>query len=341
MKPAICKILTLGVAMALATPAVVAAQTPEEFYRGNTVRLLIGASAGGGQDTAARLVARYLERHIPGNPTVLAQNMPGGGQRLAVEYLFNVAPRDGTYIGQVHPNLPMWQLVEGSVAADAGQFNWLGSPGPIIGVVGAWHTTGIRTFDDALNTEFTTGSSGAGTLPDVVATVMNSVLGTRIRIIRGYGGSPEQDLAMERGEIQSRYHNWASVRGLHSAWLENDLYHVFVQMGGRHPDLPDVPVMTELATNQEDRQVIELLIDSGHSLGRPYATNPGVPADRVAALRQAFWDVMHDPDFLRDAAAIELEINPTSAEDLMATIGRIMETPQPVIERAAAILREE
>jgi len=340
MKSFPTKLMGIGVAIAMLIAAPAAAQTPEQFYSGNTVYLLIGASPGGGQDTQARLVARYLERYIPGNPTVVAQNMPGGGQRRAVEHLYNVAPQDGTFIGQVHPNLPMWQLVEESVQADAGKFQWLGSPGPIVGVMGAWHTTGIDNLEEALATEFTTSSSGAGTLPDVVATVINEVLGGKIQIIRGYAGSAEQDLAMERGEIQSRYHNWASVRGLKADWLEQNLYKVFVQMGGQHPDLPDTPVLELIPDNPADRQVIDLLVGASHSLGRPYAVGPGVPADRVAALREAFAAVMADPDFIAEAVALEMEIAPFSATELQAKIEAIVATPPDVVARARDILAE-
>ena len=266
--------------------------------------------------------------------------MPGGAQRTAIEYLFNRAPKDGTYIGQVHPNLPSWQAIEGNVNADARQFQWLGSPGPLVGIVGAWHTTGVTTVEGARQKELNFGSSGAGTLPDVVLKVMNEVVGTKIRLVRGYPGAAEQDIALERGELDGRYQTYANLKGLRPDWIAQKKMNVFVQMGAKSADLIQVPLLTDLIKSDDDKALVELLVNSSHVLGRPYATAPGVPIERVEALRKAFAAVLHDADFLREAAALNMETGLMSGPEVAKVIDGVLASTPTTVERAKRLLKE-
>jgi tripartite-type tricarboxylate transporter receptor subunit TctC len=311
-----------------------------DFYAGKTVRILIGVSPGGAQDVQIRLLGKYLGNYIPGKPKIIAENMPGGGQRVAIEYLFNRAPQDGTYIGQVSPNLPAWQAIEGDLRADARAFQWIGSPGPLVGIVGAWHTTGVTTIEGARLKEMNFGSSGAGTLPDVVLRVMNEVVGTKFRLVRGYPGAAEQDIALERGELDGRYQTYANLKGLRSDWITDKKMNIFVQMGATSKDLSQVPQLTDLLKSADDKALVDLLVNSSHVLGRPYATGPGVPVERVNALRKAFESVLSDPGFLKEAAGLNMETDLMPGTEVAKTMDRVLASPPRTIERAKALLKE-
>lgn len=324
----------------LGIPAAGYADPVADFYSGKTVHVLIAVSPGGAQDVQVRLLSKYLATYIPGKPKVLAENMPGGGQRVAIEYLYNRAPKDGTYIGQVHPNLPAWQAIEGNVQADARRFQWIGSPGPLVGIVGAWHTTGVTTVEEARRKEMSFGSSGAGTLPDVVLKVINEVVGTKIRLVRGYPGAAEQDLALERGELDGRYQTYANLKGLRPDWITQKKMNVFVQMGAKSKDLSQVPLLDDLVKSPEDKSLVELLVSSSHVLGRPYATAPGVPQERVEALRKAFAAVLHDADFLKEAAALNMETDLMSGSEIARITDQVIASTPATVERAKVLLKE-
>ncbi|MCC6888653.1 MAG: hypothetical protein IT536_08980 [Hyphomicrobiales bacterium] len=329
---------TFGTGLLLAAAALPAAAQPvADFYRGKTIHMLIGVGVGGEYDLQARLVARHLGRHIPGNPAVVPQNMVGAGGINMANHLFNSAARDGTFIGMMGNNFPAFQAVGGkSVKFDAGKFNWLGAIAPVVETMAVWHTTGVKTIDDLRKRETVAGASGRGAITYFFAAMMNEFIGTRFKIVTGYPGGNQINLAMERGEVEARNNTWSSWKATRPNWIRDKLITVVAQAGPRAPDL-DAPSVEELARTPDDRQTIELIV-SGTLLGRPFATTPDVPADRLAALREAFRMTMRDPEFLKDAAQVGFEVNPVLGEPMQKIVERVLSTPKPLAMRAKEFL---
>ena len=329
--------LSIGLAMAGAACSPARAQSVADFYRGKTINVLIGVGVGGEYDLQARLVARHIGKHIPGNPNVVAQIMTGAGGINMANHLFNAAPRDGTSIGMMGNNFPATQAVGGKqVKFDAGKFQWLGTIAPVVETMAVWHTTGVKSIDDLRKRETVAGASGRGAITFFYPTMMNEFLGTKFKIVTGYPGGNQINLAMERGEVEARNNTWSSWKATRPAWLKNKLITVVVQAGPRAPDL-DAPSVEELARTPEDRRTIELIV-SGTQLGRPLATTPDVPADRLAALRDAFRATMKDPEFLKDAKQMNFEVNPVYGETMQKIVEKVLSTPKDLVMRAKAIL---
>jgi tripartite-type tricarboxylate transporter receptor subunit TctC len=331
-------------AVALAAFALIGAASAQaqsnpvaDFYRGKTVNVLIGVGVGGEYDIQARLVSRHIGKHIPGNPTVVAQNMTGAGGLRMINYLYNVAAKDGTFIGMVANNFPALQAVGGAgVQYDAGKMHWLGSIAPANETMTVWHTTGVKSIEDARQREVVAGASGKGASTYVFPTMMNEFLGTKFKVVTGYKGGNEINLAMERGEVQARNNTWSSWKATKPAWLAEKKIIVIAQAGPRAPDL-DAPSVETLARNAEDRQIVELAV-SGTQFGRPMATNAGVPPERVAALRAAYAATMKDPEFLAEANKLNFEVRPVLGEPMQKIVEKLLTTPQPVAARAKALL---
>ena len=341
--PTLARIAAVAaVAAALAVlPAVVAnAQSPAEFYRGKSIDLEIGYSVGGGYDLYARLVARHLGAHIPGNPTIVPRNMEGAGSLRLANYLYAAAPRDGTVIGATSRGAAFDPLLnENGAQFDASKFSWIGSANNEVSVCVALSSSGIATFDDVLTKPLTIGSTGVGDDTYQFPAVMNAVLGTKFKMITGYPGGNDISLALERGEVQGRCGwSWSSIVATRMNWVTGKKIVVLVQMSlSKHPDLPDVPLVMDLAKTAEQRQIFKLIF-ARQVMGRPFVAPPGVPADRLAALRQAFMETMTDKAFLDDAAAGKFEINPVGGAELEALVKEIYGTPPEVTKKAAAIL---
>ena len=320
------------------TPA--AAQSPAEFYRGKSLDLQIGYSVGGGYDLYARLVARHLGSHIPGNPTIVPKNMEGAGSLRLANYLYSAAPRDGTVIGTVARGIAFDPLLNQNGAQyDAPKFSWIGSANNEVSLCVALQSAGIGKFEDVLSKPLTVGSTGAGDDTYQFPTVLNAVLGTKFKIVTGYPGGNDVSLALERGEVQGRC-GWSlsSVMTTRPDWIANKKIIVLAQMSlSKHPDLPNVPLIMDFAKTDEQRQIFKLIF-ARQVMGRPFLAPPGVPADRLAALRQAFADTTTDKAFLDDAAAGQFEINPVPGADLAALVDEIYKTPPDVTKKAAAIL---
>jgi tripartite-type tricarboxylate transporter receptor subunit TctC len=313
------------------------AQSVADFYRGKTVNVLIGVGVGGEYDLQARLVARHLGKHIPGNPSVVPQNMTGAGGIKMANYLFAQAPRDGTYIGMLGNNFAATQAVGGQgVQFDVVKFRWLGTIAPVVETMAVWHTAGVKTIEDLRRKEVVAGASGKGAITFIYPSMMNELLGTRFKIVTGYAGGNEINLAMERGEVQARNNTWSSWRATKAAWLKEGKIDVIVQAGPRAPDL-DVPSVEELARTPDERKLIELVV-SGTRLGRPMATTPDVPEDRLAALRAAYRATMADPAFLAEAANLNFEVAPVYGEDMQKIVGEVMSTPKELATRAKHLL---
>jgi tripartite-type tricarboxylate transporter receptor subunit TctC len=308
-----------------------------DFYRGKTITILIGVGAGGEYDLQARLVGKYLSRYIPGNPTVVEQNMTGASGLKMINYLAGVAPHDGTYIGMIQNGLPALQVVGlDGVQFDAAKFNWLGAMAPVVETIAVWHTADVTTVDGARQKEIVTGSTARGSITYTFPQMMNELFGTKLKLVTGYTGGNEINLAMERGEVEARNNTWSSWKATRPDWLRDKKISVIVQSGPRAPDL-DAPLVRDLATTDEQRSIVDLVF-SGCALGRPLAITPGVPADRVATLRSAFDQAVKDPEFLADAKAANFDVDPIHGIDMQKTIAHILDTPPALAAKARHLL---
>src|SRR5262245_61892401 len=328
-----------GIAALLAGLAVTPARADAvaEFYRGRTINLMIGVGVGGEYDLQARLVGRHIGKHIPGNPTVVAQQMTGAGGLKMTNWLAAVAPRDGTTIGMIANAFPALQAAGlPGVQFDANRLNWLGTIAPVVETMAVWHTTGVTSVADARKREIVAGASARGAITYTYPALMNELLGTRFKIVTGYTGGNEINLAMERGEVEARNNSWSSWKATKRGWLDDRKITVIAQAGPRASDL-DAPSIETMAENVSDRQLIELIV-SGTHLGRPLAITPDVPAERVAALRAAFDATMKDPEFLAEAAAMGVEIAPVGGAALQAVVAKVLATPKEIASRARHLL---
>jgi len=320
----------------IAAPVAAQAQTVAEFYRGKTVNVYIGVGVGGEYDIQARLVARHIGKHIPGNPTVVPQNMTGAGGLRMINYLYNVAPKDGANIGMIANAFPAIQAAGiAGVQFDAARMQWLGTIAPVVETMTVWHTTGVKNIDDVRRREVVAGASARGAITFIYPQMMNEFLGTKFKIVTGYTGGNQINLAMERGEVEARNNTWSSWKATKADWLKDKKINVIAQAGPRAPDL-DAPSIEDAARTPEERLLIELVV-SGTQLGRPFATNEA-PADRVAALRSAFAATMKDPEFLAEAKTLGFDVDPVLGDTMQKVVQKVLATPKEVAAKAKGLL---
>ena len=300
----------------------------------------VGGTAGGGIDLYARLVANHIGRHIPGNPAVNVQEMPGGGGIKAANDLAKLAPRDGTVMASFTDG-PILEPLTGARNPGYGmnQFTWIGAVTKDFGVCISWAQSPFKTIADAQRNEMIVASTGAGAESDLWPKVVNEVIGTKFKTVAGYPGSQEIFMAIENGEMQGRCGGtWSSLKTSKPEWLIDKKINVLLQIGLRKsPELPNVPSLLDLISNPEDRQLIELMVGPS-DMARALVAPPGLPEDKAALLRRAFDATMQDPEFLAEAAKMDADINPTNGADVQQLVARIYATPQPVIERAKKLL---
>ena len=316
------------------TASAASADDIADFYARKTVTISVGSSAGGNYDLYARLVGRHLGRHIPGAPTVIVQNMPGAGSRRLANVIYNVGPHDGTMIGLPNQGIAMDQALgaEG-VQFDARKFHWIGSTIEEVNVFWAWHTYPVRSIEDAKLHEFVAGATGPGSPTTFYPKIMNTLIGTKFKVVAGYPGSNELDLAIEKGEVGGRVVGWSSLK-ITGDFVATGKAVVMLQFGQRKwPDLPNVRQLQELAGNDRDRAIFDYLC-LVPAMGRPFFMPPGTPVERAAAVRAAFAATMKDPAFLDEAKRSKLEISPLSGDDLVRLVERMFNAPADV--RAAA-----
>jgi tripartite-type tricarboxylate transporter receptor subunit TctC len=308
-----------------------------DFYRGKTINVFIGVGVGGEYDIQARLVARHIGKHIPGNPNVVAQNMTGAGGLKMLNFLYTVAPRDGTSIGMIQNAFPAMQTVgRQGVQFDAGKMSWLGTIAPVVETMAVWHTSNIKSIEDARQREVVAGASGRGAITFTYPALMNELFGTKFKIVTGYPGGNAINLAMERGEVHARNNTWSSWKATKPAWVKENKIVIIAQAGPKASDL-DAPSVEDMAKNPEDRQLVELIM-SGTQLGRPMTTNADVPPERVAALRAAFAATMKDPEFLAEAAKLNFEVRPVLGEAMQRIVEKVLATPKPIAARAKVLM---
>ncbi len=332
--------VSLGAALLLALSMPSHAQSPAEFYKGKNVELYIGYSVGGGYDLYARMLARHMGKHMPGNPTIIPKNMEGAGSLRLANWLYNVGAKDGTVFGMIGRGTGFDPLLGHKGAQfDATRFTWIGSANNEVSVCVAWHTSEIRNFDDLLKKELTVGGTGAAADTDQFPRIINGMLGTKMKIVTGYPGGNDVGLAMERGEVNGRCGwSWSSVKSTHQTWLRDKKINILVQLAlEKHPDLPDVPLVTELAKTDEQRQVLKLIF-ARQVMGRPFLAPPGIPQDRVEALRKAFMDALNDKNLLAEADKAQLEINPVAGDRIQDLVKEVYQTPKEVAGKAAVLL---
>jgi len=331
---------TLTVALAVSALALISSarsQPVEDFYRGRTVTILVGFTAGGGYDLYARLLGRHIGRHIPGNPQVVVQNMPGAGSLKATQYVYSVAPKDGLTLATVSRGMVTEPLLN-DAKFDATRLTWLGSITSETSVCATWKTSPVKTWDDMFKREFTLGGSAVGADPDTFALILRNLFGAKVRLVTGYPGGNDINLAMERGEVDGRCGwSWTSLKSL-KQWLPQ--VSLLAQFGlEKNADLPNVAFALDRAGSDEQRQVLRLLI-AGQYVGRPFFATPDIPPERKVALRQAFDATMKDPPFLEEASKADLEISPIGADAIDAFLAELYRTPKDVVGKAVAAIQK-
>jgi len=317
------------------------AQTDEAFYRATGMTILVGHSPGGIYDVQARLLSRHIGRFMPGAPNVIVQNMDGAGSVRAANFVYAVGAKDGTVIAAVNQNMPMYQLLGGKAAQFvAARMVWLGSMGGSNGLLYTWHTSPVKSIEEAKRTEVKLGGTGTNSDSHIFPTLINNLLGTKFKVINGYaGGSKEVHLALERGEVEGRGGNaWASLMSSNRDWVDQKKLNILVQIGFRpEPEIAHVPLLQDLVTSERDRQIVDL-VSLPTVLGYAHWVAPEVPADRVAALRSAYAATMKDPAFLAEARRLGMLLRPATGAEVEAQVAKVAATPKPVLEEAARVL---
>ena len=322
------------------------AQVADGFFGGKQVSILIGSTAGGGYDAYARLLARHIGAHLPGNPAIVPKNMPGAGGLSLGNYLYNKAPKDGTEIGVVQNGVAFEKLFQTlspggkNALFDAEKFGWIGSMAQTVFVTVTWRDAPAKTLEEARTKPIILGASGPSSDSSILAVMSNNLLGTKFKIVHGYDGAAAVDLAMENGEIQGEAgKDWTTLTSTRPQWIADHMINILIQMGMTpHPALPGVPMALDLARTPEDRQIMELVF-AKFGMSRPFMAPPGLPSERLALLRRAFADTMRDPVLLNEAQQLGIEIRPVSGEELEKLVTRVMASPDELAARARAVLQ--
>ena len=322
-------------------PGLAQAQSSEPFFKSRSITFVVGYGAGSGYDLYARLLARYYGQFIPDQPAIVTQNVPGAGSLQAANQLYETAARDGTVIGMIGRGTPMTPLLGGRGARfkDDKSFTWIGSMNNEVSVCVAWHTSGIRTIQDAMAREMTTSATALGADDTTVfPAVLNEMIGTKFRWITGYPGGAAMNLAMEREEVQGRCGwSWSSIKSTQAQWLKEGKIRILLQLSlTPHADLPQVPTIMDFAKSEEQRKVLELIF-ARQIMGRPVLAPPGLPQERVKMLRDAFDATMKDKAFLAEAEKADWEITPVSGADIEKLMERIYATPSAIVELAKKV----
>lgn len=315
------------------------AQTAENSYAGKQINLIVGFNPGGGYDLYSRVAAEWLPRYIPGNPAIVVQNMPGAAGALGANYLYSQASKDGLTIGMVSQAAALQQVTgTQGVDYDVRDFNWIGRLAPAVEVTAVWHTSPVKSLEDAMETKTIIAGTSAGGTSHMMPTIMNKIAGTKFDIILGYPGTNGAEHAMEMGEVDGTHSTVENLLTQKSEWLREEQVSILVQYAReRHPLLPDVPTMTEFGTTEEDKQILGLF-GSSADIGRSLIAPPGVPAERLAILREAFTTMVNDPEFQAVMAERNLELGAMSGEELQERVETTMDLPDPVVARVVEVL---
>lgn len=325
-----------SMAIGLAAGAAQAQSSAASFYKGKTVTVWVGYTAGGGYDIYARLFARHWGKHLAGNPEFIVRNRPGAGSLLLTNEVYNTLPKDGTAVAVVARGMAQEKILGNDLARyDASKFTWIGSANNEVSVCVSWAKSGVTRFQELKTRGMIVGGTGEGADTDNFPKAMNKILGTKLKLVTGYPGGNEVMLAMERGEVEGRCgYSWSSAITTHGEWLRDKKMNVLVQFAlQKHRDMPNVPLITELAENADDRAVLEFIF-AGQVWGRPFLAPPGIPADRVQALQDSFMAVTRDPAFIAEVTKQKLEVNPVSGPEVARLVGLQHKASAEVIKRA-------
>ena len=330
---AVACLLAAGVCFSLAP-----ASAQDNFYAGKTIRIIVGTGSGGGYDGAARLTARYLGKYIPGNPAFIVENMPGASGIKATNYLYAAAPKDGTVIATVNNSMPVYEAIgQEGVRFKADELNWVGSLLQTATTVALWHTAGVKTIEEAKHKEVIMGATGAAGTKAAYPALLNNTIGTKFKIVTGYEGGNTLRLAMERGEVQgdgsARWSSWKSTK---PDWVKDHKIVAVVQIGlKKDDDLPNTPLLTELAQNDEQRKMFEF-ISQPIAMQQPFVAPPRVPADRLILLRRGFDAMTKDPEFRKEVEQLDLDLDPVSGEEVQKIVRAIVATPADIVQKVQA-----
>lgn len=337
----VATVAAFAAASLVAQPA--QADAVADFYKDKRVRMVIGYTTGGGYDSYARVLARFIGKHIPGNPLIISQNMPGAGSLLATNWIANAAPRDGTVIGAINRGIPFESLTGGKgVQFDPLKLGWIGSLGKEVNVTIAWHTSKVKKAEQLFTDGLIVGGTGSGADSAIYPAIMNNLLGAKIKLIAGYPGGNDVNIALERGEIEGRPSpSWSSLRSARADWIRDGKIIPIWQLAlTKHPDLPNVPLAIDFAKNPEDRQIMEFFF-ARQEMSRPYVTTPDVDPARLKALRDAFMATTKDAEFIEATKTQDVELDPISGSEIDLLLQRVFATPKHVIERATQLARSE
>jgi tripartite-type tricarboxylate transporter receptor subunit TctC len=324
----------------LATPIPVHADPIADFYNGKTVRMLIGYGPGGGYDLYGRVVAQFLPRHLPGHPTIVVQNMPGAGSLLAARYVHDVAPKDGTVLGSLAQTLALDSVTNSSVKIDVGKMPYIGRVATNVDTGAALQKTGLKSFEDVRAKQYTVGASGGGSTTVLFPTALMTYAGAKFKLARGYSGTNEIWLAVERGEVDIvGAYGLPGIQVSHPDWLQgHEAVFLYQASLKRHPLIPNVPTLPELAQSDEGRQVLRAAASTG-DIGRSIITTPGVPGERLTALRTAFRAMLADPDFIAECDKRKLPIEGGIGEEVDAMVRETLQLPRPVLDKIGEMMR--
>jgi tripartite-type tricarboxylate transporter receptor subunit TctC len=328
----------LSALLACASP--LHAQSVADFYKAHPITMLVGSGAGGGYDVYARTFAQFWTNHIPGHPVIIPKNMPAAAGLAAASSLYNSAERDGSVIGAFTNGAAMDPLFGNPGAHyDPLKFEWLGSIGKLENVCATWHTSPVKAIAQARERQVIVAAAGATSNTAIVPNMLNTLIGTKFKVIAGYDPGSGLTLAVESGEAEGICGlSWSTMKASRPRWVNEHLLNVIVQMGlAKLPDLPDVPSALDLVTDPGNKQVMELILIRQEA-GRPFAAPPGSPADRVAALRQAFVETLADPAFVAQAQKTQLEIDPLTGEAIEKLLAKAYAAPKPIVQRAGALV---
>lgn len=318
------------------------ALSAEPFYQDKTLTLIIGSDASGEYTAGGRILARHLGNHLPGNPTIIVQNMPGASSIKATNYLYSVAPKDGLTFGLVSKDIPIYQATKyRNVNYKSQNFIWLGSLSGSNNLVVVWSASGIKTLDDAKKREVVMGALGAnGTLATYPA-ILNNLLGTKFKVVLGYAGAQLVDLAMERGEVEGRgSYSWSDLKRARAEWYKEGKFTILVQFGlKKEPYLPNVPLITDLTQNSRYRKALEF-ISSDTEMARPFLLPPKTPQDRATLMRRAFDATMKDPNFLKDAKQSQIDVRPMSGAELSKLVAKTINTESDIVQVAERLMAQ-
>ncbi len=335
-------LLALPILHAACSPALAQQEDVAAFFKGKTLRLIVGIGVGSGYDINARLLARYMPAHIPGQPTIIVQNQPGAGSLTMTNALYNNGPFDGTVMGASFNGMPTTPLLQPTGARfDPVKLNWLGSTNRETQAMYVWHTAPAQLLEDAKTKETVMGGQAPGSTQFDYPVLANRLFGFKFKVVTGYESTPKIHLAMESGEVHGTIANWSTLKAINPGWIAEKKIRILAQWAlTRNPELKDVPMFLSLAKTDAERAALELML-ARLEYGRPFFLPPNVPAERVAALRRAFDATMKDPAYLAEADKLKIEVDPLKGEEVAALVDQVFRTPPETVARVRTAMENK